>query len=771
MTAVVFLAMNLATVCRGEERFMRYRLVEPATPSVAKVSAHSNANSPEMPRSWGRNPMPGTLSNKGIYIQPGTWSPWQSLPSSPMWGDVGIQISGADPISKCKVEIQVASWPEAKFIARTFTIENANGSDVAFTLPPSILEDPDLIESLPETFLRRRKVADSVAVREALRPKLLKFSPFNIKGDSTVADSENYELETTRRLGFNTWHKKWLPDQYLGYATTGSTPESVKTLKYSSEEISRMAYLIVLDEPHWIHIFPAVWAKTGEQGFQDYLKAQGVTPEMLGVKNPDDIRHIRRDKPVAADAPLPIRRLWYWSCRYTFYACSQYFAEVNKEIQANMPNAPVTINYSDHQAGLIGGALGGSSVDWFEDGRLGAVSMHWSEDWMFGGLTSWGNGMYQKVSYFADLLRGSARYKGIGQSSVGFYPVCIGWDPKGASTARDIPVRINLLLSQGCKTFSYFNYGPTTSATVDYWADSAPIARGVADAARMVGGDKIEPYLWAGMPVDPQVCLIYSVEDFYWIEANKAQEDEFERQHFYCMLQQKQIPIDIIAGRDLEKFIKNYKVAYGTDRILVKKSAEDLKKWVELGGVLVLGPDTYTRDEYNEPLGVFSNEPGQARVGKGWVVRFKEREGALWWKKTVELCKNSKWPSTFDREHADIVCKPAFELANLTRPVTVNIPGAAADSGVLPGIVAEPLVSVKGVAVPLVNLRGLYEKGGTPCLKLEVTLTDGKGIVKAYSSRCGELAMRREGSSVSATLPLDYADVLIFAREQKADGK
>jgi len=734
---------------------MRYRLLEPVTPSVATVSAHSNVNLPEMAWSWGRNPMPGMLSNGGLYIPPGVWSPWRRLPSSPMRGDIGLTLKGADPISRCKVDVQVASWPEEKYIARSMTIESTTGAQVAFTLPLNILETPDLIETLPETFLRRRKLAESVGVPEELRPKLLRFGASAVGGDDTVADSEKYELETTRRLGLNTWSQKWLSGQYLAVATTGGSLEWWSRLKLTPEDRSRLAYVMVEDEPTWYTGFNPIWAKTGEQGFRDYLIKEGVTPDMLGVKSLEEIRHLKRNQPVAEDAPISQRRLWYWSCRYTDATSSKYFANLNKGIQESLTNVPVSINYSDHQAGMLGGALGGpGGVDWFENGRLNAVSLHWTEDWMFSGINSWGKGVFQKVAYFADLLRGAARYQGIGPASVGFYPVCVGWDPKGAGLSRDVPVRVNLLLGQGCKTFSYFNYGPTTHATCDYWADSAPIARGVADTARMVGDAKIEPYLWEGMPVDPQVCLVYSVDNFYWLEANKTQEDEFERQHMYCMLQQNQIPVDIIAGRDLKKFIGNYKAAYVVDRILAEKSANDLKKWAEAGGVLVLGPDAATKNEYNEPMSVFVNESGKTRVGKGWVVRFKDREGALWWKSTVELCGKTKWASSFDREHQEIVCQPALELAGIVRPVTVDAPG----------IVADPLVGPNGVAVPLVNLRGLNEKNGTPIAKLKVTLADGKGVSKAWSSRRGALPLSKEGGAVSVVLPLDYADVLIFSR-------
>lgn len=775
MLAAVLTAMASVGLCgeppqnTGEERFMRYRLIQPAIPSVATVSAHANVlGLPDMPVSWGRNPLPGKLSNKGLYIRPGQWSPWRTLPNPPMKGDIGITIRGAEPITSCTVEVQVASWPEEKYVARTMTIANPGGAEVAFTLPDSILDRPDLIETLPETYARRRAVADAVAVPEERRPKLLRLTPFNVLGDPSVPDALAFELETARRLGFNTWNnnienKHSFAGQYLFAATTNGSAAWWNGLKLSEEDRQRLAFVSVEDEPGWYSGFDPVWAKTREQGFRDYLKEQGVTPEMLGVRSLAEVRHLRRSDyhgrkfpaPVAADAPLPTKRLWHWSCRYTYAACAQHYAEINREIQQRRSDPksreiPVTVNYQP--AGMISGAFGGPNVDVFEGGRLGSVSMQCVEDWMFGGLTNWGKGAYQKVAYFADIERAADRYRGITPSSVMFYPICIGWDPKGEGVARDVPARVNLLLGQGCKTFAFFNYGPTTQATVDLWADSAPIARGVADAAGMVGGS-VEPYLWEGLPVDPQACLVYSVENFFWLESAKTQEDEFERQHVYCMLQQNQIPVDIIAGRDLEKFVGRYKAAYVVDRILARRAAEGLRTWVEAGGVLVMGPDSAMRDEFAEPMAVLPSEPGQTRLGKGWVVRFKDREGDLWWNRTVELCGATGWPSAFDKEHAAIVCKPALELAKVGRPVTVDVPH----------VVADPLVSDKGVAVPIVNLLGLQERNGRRYVNATITLTDGKGIGRAWSSRRGPLKLRRNGPLVSVVMPLEYADVLVFA--------
>ncbi|MFA6567263.1 MAG: hypothetical protein WCS96_03555 [Victivallales bacterium] len=134
------------------------------------------------------------------------------------------------------------------------------------------------------------------------------------------------------------------------------------------------------------------------------------------------------------------------------------------------------------------------------------------------------------------------------------------------------------------------------------------------------------------------------------------------------------------------------------------------------------------------------------------------RKGALWWKKTVELCGETGWASAFDREHLEIACKPALELAGITRSVTVNIPGIAAGESRRSGCTT-------------CEFEGLFEKNGTRILNLKVTLADGKDISRVWSSHCGELQLRREGASVAIVPPIEYADVLIFAREPKTSNQ
>jgi hypothetical protein len=742
----------------AEERFMRYRLLAPQTPSIATLLSHSHVYAE---CSWNGLPLPGVISDHGLYIAPGAWSPWRELPAPPMWGDIRMDLRGAAPITACQVEIQVASWPEDKFIARTLTIENGAGNRVGFNLPPNILKDPDLIESFPEDFQRRRKVADAVAVPENRRPKLLSFSGHNVTGEPSVTNSEAFELETSRRLGFNTYGGKWPGAQYLFQSIYRLGPEEAAAFTIPPEDAARTAFISIADEPGYNDGFSYFWAKTGEQGFCDYLKTNNVSPAFFGKKDWAEVHHILRGQPVAVDASLEQRRLWFWSCRYTYAMSSEYWATTTRILRKKYPDVPVTLNISDHSTGLLGGAMG-AAMDIFEDGRRQAVTMFWSEDWFAPGIDCWSDGMYQKIAYYGDLLRGAARYQGFNAKSLGFHVVGNGWAPKATDTDVTVAMRVGLLLQQGCKTFSYFNYGPTLNCTVDFWADHAGIARGVADTSKLVGGEKIEPYLYEGMPVPPQTCLIYSTENFYWLETKKTQDDEFERQHIYCMLQQGHIPVDIIAGADLQRFIKDYKAAYVVDHILVEASAQALKTWVEAGGVLVLGPESATYNEFNEPMSVFPAAPGQHRVGKGWMIRFKENEGKLWRETSVALNRaNPKaavghlyWYADFDAAHRDVVCQPALALAKIVQPVLVGAPA----------VIAEPLVSVRGVAVPLVNMRAMYKKGGTNYEKLEVTLADGRGVTRAWSSRQGALVLTRVGEAVSVTLPLDCTDIVVFGR-------
>jgi len=763
LTFILLLAASYAFA--AGERYIRYRLLEPATSSIAAVRVINHIYGSSVGFSWTGAPLPGTISLSGFYVPAGKWSDWYLLPDAgAFWGTVYLDFTGAQPITKMKAEVQVATAQDEKRVARTVTAASETGASVGLVVPQDVLDKPNWIESVEAGLQRRERVAQEVTVPVDKRPRQLLFTPSGVMGDPTILNGQEREVNLTRLLGMNTWS-----------ATEGKVPEGARYYALANEPLStaeidglaktqaaikatgttaQPAFAMLTDEPGWGGGFGQIWKETGEQGFRDFLRARKVDPAVFGKKSLDEVNHIPRETlgyaGVAANAPIEQRRLWYWSCEYTQYANASCFARVTKYAHEKLPGIPTTANFPVHHITLGAGMCSDSGLDYFEFGRQHALDLYWQEDWMSAGLTSWGNGLWQKVAYLASLERAAARYDG---GPIGFYPISIGFDPDAKGTDHTASARVNMLLGRGVKEFSFFNYGPTSRGTVDFWADNAAIMRGIADAAGLCGGAGIEPLLYAGKPVPGQTALIQSPTAEAWQHANNRLADGREKENLYCMLTQRQIPVEIIDSEDLSRFIGQFKAAYYVDLNIERKSADDLAAWVKAGGVLVLWPDACTRDEYNEPFAPFPAEPGQQALGKGFVVRFPDRVAGLWWEKTAEMSRAAGffWPARFDVEQRQRACAPALELAKVARPVTVSEEG----------IVADALVSADGVAVPLTNPLAVQD-GGATFKQITVTLADGTGLTRAVSARHGKLALTRTGKAVSVTLPLDCTDIVCF---------
>jgi len=782
LALLIIVAVGILTtsVAHAESRYMRYRVLSPAVPTTATIGVHSHILSET---SWGPMERPGVISNFGLYLAPNTWSPWRKLPDPPTWGSIYLNLKGADPITSSKVEFQVSNYASEKDLVRQFTESSETGNSVAFIIPPEgILENPRGIETMSESYARRRRVAESVAIPANRRPQLLRFSGWQVSGNPTVKGSEEYELETTRMIGFNTFAQR-NAGLYTQEATAHSDEAYIDSLKFTPEEARRMAFVMLSDEPNWMSGFNPMWQKTnGDVGFRAYLKEHKVDPKLFGKNSLDEVSHINRsnEAQVPADAPLTQRRLWYWSCRYTYDLDADFYVQSTKKLEAKYPGVQSTVNYTDHSI-LLGQGVAVSNPDIYAWGRRRAVSMQWSEDWFAAGLTSWGNGMYQKLAFLVDIMRQAGRYT-TPQQTLGYHVVGNVYDPFGPFVDQTVSARLNLLIGRGAKTFSFFNYGPTSSGTVDWWADGSPTIRGTADALKLLGGKHIEPFLWEGLPGKTQAAMFYSIPASYWQSQNKSLNDNYEKQLLYCMLAQEHIPADVLDTSDLDKWIKDYKVAYLVDLNIPQDQAAKLLAWVKAGGVLALWPEAGSRDEFNEPLSVFPAAKGQTKLGAGTIVRFEERMASKWWDRMMELNQTkSNRPVITDKEYRGKVAAPALQLAKVAQPVV------AGENG----IDVRALYSAKGVAVPVVNLRYLFpsehqkvqqvngvDKITYPtesefadgCVRYTkekpatITLNDAADIVQVYSSRLGNLPFTKVGNSVTVKFPLNTTDVLIFSK-------
>ncbi len=748
----------------ASERYIRYRLIKPEVDSIANIRFITHITDGIIHVSWTGWKLPGVLSQHGLYTQSGKWSDWYKFPDPNAWGTLYLDIRAPEKITAVKVEAQVASYPDKSGVVKTVTISNDTGNSVGFILPKDILETPELIQTIAEVNANRRAVAESVAIPKEKIPRLLSFTPSGVSESPTIKGSFKEELKILKMLGFNTLGIEYSENSLdfpfrIAHNTGWSIENDQKALeRYNKANPMRrpIIYSILLDEPGWYSGFKPIWKETGEKGFQEYLKRHDVNPKIFGVETLEQVRHINRKNVVKADAPIEKRRLWYWSCRYTYYAGAIYFRQRSDISRKTFPNTKTTVNFPDHSILMNRGMIAAYGPDYFEFGRNKALSMYWTEDWIFSGLKSWGNGLYQKMPFLAELLRSAARYHNK-KVDLGFHVVNVGYAPFAKETDKTASLRTVMLLGKGIKNFSFFRYGPTHRGTVDFWADHAPVMRGIADAIQIAGGKNIEPYVYEGEPAPSETCIIYGTTSEYWQTQNKKDINNSEKQWLYCMLTQQQVPLEIIDSYDLNRFIGNYKAAYFIDTNIKRESAENLLEWVQKGGVLCLWPDAASLDEYNDPLDLFKVKKGRNRVGRGWIIKYETHVASDWWENTKKLCADagSSWPSLFDFKTSAHVAEPALKLAKVSQPVTVNFPG----------IVADALISEKGVAVTLANLMGTFDKGGVRYLNVNVRLEHGaKDIKKAWSSRRGNLPLIREGNAVFVTLPLDSTDIVIFAK-------
>lgn len=766
-TAIAVLAIMLMSfsVFSGDA-YIRYRLQSPAKASYAKVRFQPHSLGAETNVSWTGITLPGNISYSQLFVPPGKWSEWYEFPDKKGWGTVYLDIMSTEPLKEVSAQIQVATWPEEKAIVKTLDISSKTGGSVGFMLPQNLLDKPEWLESLPDGQARRMKLASELDVHKKNRaPELFSFTPSGVADSPTIENGLEIEREIVRKIGMNTESvpsvKTTVETPFFVFHNTGGSEENDSKFKKQMDDYNATAgvkgiplYSIMADEPGWATGFNPEWEKTGNSGFIDYLRKNNVGCEEFGVKTYDEIKHINRANPVAADAPLAKRKLWYWSCRYTYDMCAEHFAEMTRTSRKTFPDTLTTVNFPSHSITMNRGMIAAHGPDYFAFGRRNALTMYWNEDWMFSGITNWGNGLYQKVAFLGELMRACARYHEP-QAQLGFHIIGMGYNPFSKETDRTFTMRTLLLMGKGFKIFSFFKYGPTAQVTIDFCSDDASAIRGIADAAQLVGAKNIEPYLYEGQPVPANTCIIYGTTSEYWQTQNKADDNNHEKQYLYCMLTQEQIPTEMIDSFDLSRFIGSYKCAYFIDTNIRKESAEKLMSWVKNGGTLVLWPGAASKDEYNEPSAVFPEAVGKSKSGKGMIVRLDDYPGKKWWENTKKLCAdaNSRWPSLFDHETSASIASYAKPYANA--PVTVS-----ADS-----IIADALVSSKGTAVTLVNLQGTFDNGGARYLNLNVTLRDGKGIKRAWSSRHGDLSLIIDkNGQASVTLPLMSTDVVVFSK-------
>jgi len=576
-----------------------------------------------------------------------------------------------------------------------------------------------------------------------------------------------------------------------------------------------MAVFAMSDEPGWY--FPSMLKSVNDNPtvrarFCDYLKAQDLSPKEVGHETWDAVRAIGRSKAV----DLPSKRLFYWSMRFFAWDSARHFANSTRALEeAFYPGLPVLTNWNFFSGrfyfpGPFGNnphkdspdcAMGGH--DWFEFGRLRGCTMLWTEDW-FGDDRAW------QWSYYCSKLNVAVRKGGV---QFGGYVI-----PRTCGSREDgILQRILSLVGHGGKTIKYFVFGPEYNFPLNCYSFKSHLLPKMAEAHRMIG--TAEELLWPGRRPKAEVAILQPRSALLWdawgvpipkgiFDATNVRPEchtvdyMAEIYGLYLALQHANVPVDWVEEEDLSAHgLRDLKVLYVTAPNLPVSAMKGLSKWVEAGGTLVTVTGTGAADRYNQPSKVFgrvtrivesprertlvadarklepvaegegavgnfeavglrghlANKRGEAlakfKDGTPAIVEARRRKGQVvhfaWMPGMSYLASSSdtkdELPVRFSEPIRRWIAEPVKQ-AGVVPPVTVSVP-----------MVETPLLlSSKGAAITLLNWTGEDQE------RVEFSVRVPFDVKSIRAIKAGELQSDREGRSVTFSLPLGAAEIVML---------
>ncbi|HOK79410.1 MAG TPA: beta-galactosidase trimerization domain-containing protein [bacterium] len=541
-----------------------------------------------------------------LRIKQNNFSPWVEIDGD--WGTIVFDFKSSQILENVEVEIQLSTKDDESGIFKTMKIQE-KGSIVAISLPSDYYNNPDGILTVRQESEKHLKMAQSLNLSRENLPK--KFSFYTGAGGygSLYTDVEIWknELKTLRTLGINGTSYPWNAEQNNIYKELGfdrfvtynpGNPDQAKKEKELSEEtFSKIQAVVIADEPGNYGLYQI--KNEPVENFHRFLESKGLKPKDFNAKDWSDIKPLTDKKEIekieynwGPKYGEAARKTYYWTIRYTEHMTNQYFKNItNSHEKQYQPGVLTFVNYTDHPM-ILGGMMLPGSPDWFEMGLQRATTLMWTEDWMYGGIRSWGNGLYQRLGFLCDILRNAASKH---NQPLGFYNTMDGED--------GIRMKGFIVIGHGVKIIDYFYYGPTYSATENYWSDSISQYQGVAKVIRDIG--KAEELVYPGQVPKRDVAIIYSTTEEIW-DQNGAK--GHEKQYLHIALAQQMYHADVLnEDLILERDLSQYRVIYFTDTRFPIAGLKKLKTYVENGGTLVMMPGAGEKDEYDNNVNVITS--------------------------------------------------------------------------------------------------------------------------------------------------------------------
>ncbi len=546
---------------------------------------------------------------KADAFENGEQTPWCNI--TPMlYQDTGaiLNISAryayADQADRLQGKFEFATAPDEKAIVRTMDID-AEPNGLIVVMPPNLTTKENL-----ERFKVDREFAEATGkIADAYdwptigkKPEKIPFYiSATVGGYSTPVDQEimDREWKTLDYFGFSNRDKPSMHGKiWLRNNESFCQPDTEKMrtnaaihaqhFAESGEKIEDVSHCMLTDEPTGQPSEFMVKDPAYHEAFRTWLKDKlGKTPADLLVDSWEKV------VPVLESERDQHPALHYFTQRFRTRALGDFMATQSKILGEayGRDDIPMLANFSD--GAVYTANLYSQGVDYFELLDSDDQNAIWSEDWSNGASS------YQCAAFNVDLMRAAARER---DQTLGHFLIAYagrkGWDIKtkaASETARGI--RLWEAYSYGVPWGTHAG-GPTWDnhtiySTPEIWGDLSEVVREIGAA---------EDLLIDAKPLPAEVALLYSSSTDIWtMKKNFAY--GFDRMHTWMALAHAQIPVDILAERQIERgALDGYKVAYLSGPNLTRASAEKLAAWVKAGGILHLSAGAASRDEFNRPL-------------------------------------------------------------------------------------------------------------------------------------------------------------------------
>jgi hypothetical protein len=344
--------------------------------------------------------------------------------------------------------------------------------------------------------------------------------------------------------------------------------------------------------------------------YEAYLRANGVAPKDVGsapgVVKPyllwQVVENKATKKTTLSLAPAPKSSEdalnYYYTSRFMTFATGQLFPEAAKEFgKEGIPLFAMqgpTPSWSGH------------SLDWHEFyDQKANTAIVWE-------TSNRDPRSWQFESYLADLVRGIAQR----------LRLLIGTLVKPHRGAPE--QRMLASITRGATAFEWYTYGPDY-ARGDSFSQRPDLLERVGKANRFLG--KTEDFLyqaqWAGKP---EVAFVSPRSSEIWGKATELDVTAFENAKWvYLALAHAHIPVDVVSEQRLaEGGLGQYKAIYVVGPHLRRDAAEQLKHWVQTGGLLWTDALGLSRDEANQPTSALA---GLLPLGQRALEQWGKVEG------------------------------------------------------------------------------------------------------------------------------------------------